>query len=618
MHAIIASMPRKYKILIMLISDVILLPLALWSAIALRYGSFHPMVSGYWWLFLIIPFVTVPIFIKLGLYRAVIRYVDEQIIKTVLYGVTLSNLIIIAIVAMARIEGLPRSSLVIYWAIASGYIAASRYLARGILRTLERKDRRKQKVAIYGAGRAGLQTALALLSGPEYKPVLFFDDHSELHGTTIAGIRVYNSKNAEDIMDRYNCSQLLLALPSATRAVRKEIIQRFEKKNIQLKTIPGMGELVTGKVKIEDIREVGIEDLLGRDPVPPFEDLISVCIQDKVVMVTGAGGSIGAELCRQILKYNPNKIILFEKTEYSLYRLEQELLQIYSREKIVPILGDILSQHQIENTMGNYNVETIYHAAAYKHVPLVEANIISGVINNVIGTLTVAKAAMNLKVKTFVLISTDKAVRPTNVMGATKRFSELILQALADTKPNTRFCMVRFGNVLGSSGSVVPLFKEQIKNGGPVTVTHPDVTRYFMTIPEAAQLVIQAGAMGKGGEVFVLDMGEAIKIVDLARNMIELSGFEVKDLNSDKGDIAISFVGLRPGEKLYEELLIGNKVGKTRHPRIMMAGEEFIEFSILMGHLEKLKFNCENYLQDAVIECLKEVVKEYKQTSNDE
>ncbi|MEK6627606.1 MAG: nucleoside-diphosphate sugar epimerase/dehydratase [Bdellovibrionota bacterium] len=613
MHSYLAKMPRRYKILIMLISDVVLLPLALWSAIALRYGTFQPIVSGYWWLFLVIPFVTVPIFLKLGLYRAVIRYVDEQIIKTVLYGVTLSSLIIIAIVAMTQIQGLPRSSLIIYWVIASSYIASSRYLARGILRTLERKERRKQKVAIYGAGRAGLQTALALLSGPEYKPVLFFDDQSELHGSTIAGIRVYDPKNAENIMDRHSCNQLLLALPSVTRAKRKEIIQRFERKNIQLKTIPGMGELVTGRVKVEDIREVGIEDLLGRDPVPPFEDLISKCIYNKVVMVTGAGGSIGSELCRQILKHNPKKIILFERTEFSLYKLEQELLQVYNREKITPILGDVLNQQQLENIISNHGVETIYHAAAYKHVPLVEGNVISGVINNVFGTLSVAKAAMSLKVQTFVLISSDKAVRPTNVMGATKRLAELVLQALADTKPFTRFCMVRFGNVLGSSGSVVPLFKEQIKNGGPVTVTHPEVTRYFMTIPEASQLVLQAGAMGDGGEVFVLDMGEAIKIVDLARNMIELSGFEVKDKDSDQGDIAINFVGLRPGEKLYEELLIGSKVGKTAHPRIMNADEEFIELKKLMGFMEKLKFNCDNYLDSAAVENLKEIISEYKQ-----
>lgn len=611
MHFFLATLPRRYKILVMLLGDVVLLPLALWSAIALRYGTTEPDVSAYWWLFLCLPFFTVPIFIRLGLYRAVIRYLDEKIIRTVLFGVTLSVLILIALIAMTRIQGLPRSSLIIYWVISISYIVTSRYLARGILRTLERKDSHKQKVAIYGAGRAGLQTALALMSGPEFKPVIFFDDNPDLHGTTVAGVRVYPPKYAEDIMEQHECHQLLLALPSATRAQRKDIIQRFESKNIQLKTIPGMGDLVTGSVTIEDIREVGIEDLLGRDPVPPFEDLISSCVDGKVVLVTGAGGSIGSELCRQILKRKTEKIILFEQSEYSLYKLAQELNNTFGHGRVVTVLGDVLNQDYLENTIAKYQVETVYHAAAYKHVPLVECNVVSGVMNNVFGTMSAAQAAINQNVNTFVLISTDKAVRPTNVMGATKRLAELILQALASQKPKTRFCMVRFGNVLGSSGSVVPLFKEQIKLGGPVTVTHADVTRYFMTIPEASQLVIQAGAMGTGGEVFVLDMGEPIKIYDLAKKMIELSGFELRDPVKDVGDIEIHVVGLRPGEKLYEELLIGDNVQKTKHPRIMMANEDFIEVKTLMGQLEQLKVNCRKNLDADVVKNLKSIVKEF-------
>lgn len=616
MHSFLATLPRKYKILIMLISDIILLPLALWSAIALRYGSFQPDVKGFYWIFLVLPVVTVPVFIRIGLYRTVIRYVDDKILKTVLFGVSFSLLLLITIVLMAQVQGLPRSSFIIYWVIANAYIASSRYLARGILKTLELKDHRKQKVAIYGAGRAGLQTALALMSGAEYKPVLFFDDHRELQGTSIAGIRVYSPKDAEEIMAEHECHQLLLALPSASRFKRRQIVQRFEGKNIQLKTIPGMGELVTGRVKVEDIREVGIEDLLGRDPVPPFEDLISSCIQNKVVMITGAGGSIGSELCRQIVKYKPKKIVLLERSEYSLYKIEMELKSSCGLSVMVPVLGDVLNQEQIENVIRENSVETIYHAAAYKHVPLVESNIISGVMNNVFGTLAVAEAANKLNVATFVLISTDKAVRPTNVMGATKRLAELILQGLASERPATRFCMVRFGNVLGSSGSVVPLFKEQIRQGGPVTVTHPDVTRYFMTIPEASQLVLQAGAMGAGGEVFVLDMGEAIKISDLARKMIELSGFEVK-ADAEKGDIAIQYVGLRPGEKLYEELLIGNSVSHTKHPRIMKAEENYIELQKLNIALKELRSNCENNLKDAVLENLKEIVQEFRHAKND-
>lgn len=612
MHDVLATMPRRYKILIMLLSDICLLPLALWSAIALRYSTLNPHVQPYIWLFFILPLFTVPIFVRLGLYRAVIRYVDEQIMKTVLIGVTLSVLALTAVVTMARIQGLPRSSIVIYWVIGVVYIAASRYMARGIIRTLERKERRKQKVAIYGAGKAGLQTALALQNGPEYKPILFFDDHADLHGATIAGIRVYNPADAFEVMDQHGCHQLLLALPSASRARRRAIIERFEGKNIQMKTLPGMGELVTGKVQMNDIREVGIEDLLGRDPVPPFEHLISACITNKIVMVTGAGGSIGSELCRQILKHAPETLILFERSEYDLYRLEQELKARCSKIKLIVVLGDVLNAEQIRRVITDHRVQTIYHAAAYKHVPLVECNVIPGIRNNVFGTYAVAQAAIDLKVESFVLISTDKAVRPTNVMGATKRLAELVLQALASVNSVTKLSMVRFGNVLGSSGSVVPLFKEQIKKGGPVTVTHPDVTRFFMTIPEAAQLVLQAGAMGSKGEVFVLDMGESVKVIELAHKMIELSGFEVKDPDTNRGDIAIEIVGLRPGEKLYEELLIGNNVGRTQHPRIMKADEEFIPLDQLKIFLEKLLANCDKGLDHNAIENLKEIVKEFK------
>lgn len=611
MKSELATLPRKYKIMIMILSDIVLLPLALWSAIALRYGSFSPDIGSYLWLFLILPFFTVPLFAKFGLYRAVIRYMDEKIIQTVFYGVTLSVLILTSLVVMTRIVGLPRSSILIYWVLSSSYIAASRYLARGIIRTLQRKERRKTQVAIYGAGQAGMQTALALMSGPEYRPVIFFDDNPELHGASVAGIRVYDPKNAIDIMDQFSCHQLLLALPSAKRFRRQEIIRQFEGQKIQLKTIPGMGDLVTGSVKIEDIREVGIEDLLGRDPVPPFEDLILKCIEKKSVLVTGAGGSIGSELCRQILEYKPQVLVLFERSEFFLYQIEQELKQNFSRLQIIPVLGDVLNEDQMRFVLSQYKIETVYHTAAYKHVPLVESNIISGVTNNVFGTLSAARAALKENVETFVLISSDKAVRPTNVMGTTKRLAELVLQGIAKQKPKTRFCMVRFGNVLGSSGSVVPLFKEQIKNGGPVTVTHPDVTRYFMTIPEASQLVLQAGAMGDGGEVFVLDMGESIKIKDLAKKMIELSGFEVKNFTTGEGDIGIEFIGLRPGEKLYEELLIGHNVGRTKHPRIMKADEDYIDMDTLSRLLKKLNENCDAGAAQAVLENLKEIVKEF-------
>lgn len=608
----LSTMPRRYKIVIMVLSDVILLPFALWSAIALRYGTFSPDIHSYIWLFFVLPVLTVPLFAQFGLYRAVIRYLDEKIIRTVTYGVSLSVLLLIAVIVMTRIQGLPRTSLVIYWVLSSSYIAASRYLARGIILTLQRKERRKIQVAIYGAGEAGIQTARALMSGPEYRPVLFFDDSPDLHGAVVAGIRVYDPKNAVEIMDQFSCSQLLLALPSASRSRRQEIIRQFEGQSIQMKTIPGMGELVTGIVRIEDIREVGVEDLLGRDPVPPFEDLIHSCIKGKSVLVTGAGGSIGSELCRQIGRCQPRLLVLFERSEILLYQLEQELKETMPTLRTFPVLGDVLNEEQLLQILKIHQIETIYHAAAYKHVPLVESNVIAGVMNNVFGTLSVAQAALKSGVETFVLISTDKAVRPTNVMGATKRLAELILQGLSKEKVKTRFCMVRFGNVLGSSGSVVPLFKEQIRTGGPVTVTHAEVTRYFMTIPEASQLVIQAGALGQSGEVFVLDMGESIKIKDLAKKMIELSGFEVKDSITGRGDIEITFVGLRPGEKLYEELLIGSNVGKTKHPRILKASEEFIEMGILYSYLSQLRENCKLGREHDVLQNLRNIVKEYK------
>jgi FlaA1/EpsC-like NDP-sugar epimerase len=609
----IAGLPRRFKIYLMLFCDVVLLPLALWSAVALRMGTFTPDTSSYWWLFLVVPFVTVPIFIRIGLYRAVIRYLDDKIIYTVVYGVTLSVLLLTAVVVMGRATDLPRSSVIIYWVMAVAYIASSRFIARGLMRSLERTEDYRQPVAIYGAGRAGMQTAIALLSGPEFRPVAFFDDSKEQHGTNVAGVRVFDPSEAIEVMQAKGCRQLLIAMPSATRSRRREVIQKFEGKDIILKTLPGMGELIDGRVRIEDIREVGVEDLLGRDAVPPIEELISPCIRDKVVMVTGAGGSIGSELSRQISKNRPNKLVLFEQNEYALYKLEYDLQRAFPYLKLVPVLGDVLNQGLVERVIEEHAVETVYHAAAYKHVPLVESNIIAGVMNNVFGAFSAAQAAINKNVKTFVLISTDKAVRPTNVMGASKRLAELILQALASqSNLGTRICMVRFGNVLGSSGSVVPLFKDQIRIGGPLTVTHPDVTRYFMTIPEAAQLVLQAGSMGQGGDVFVLDMGEPVKIVDLAKKMIELSGLEVRDPNTGTGDISIEFVGLRPGEKLYEELLIGSNVTWTSHPRIMRAEESTLEYSYLMSQLAQMQKSCELGQAKDVKDFLKTLVQEYQ------
>lgn len=613
MYQRLAYLPRRVKIYIMLVFDILLLPLALYSAVALRVGTISPEVSSYYWVFFLLPFFSVPIFVRVGLYRAVIRYMDDKIIVTVCYGVSLSVLFLAAVVFMTRVEGMPRSSLVIYWITAIAYIASSRFMARGVLRTLEKKTDRKQRVAIYGAGRSGLQTALALMSGTEYAPVAFFDDNKDLHGTDVVGVRVYDPDEAIQIMAEKDCRQLLIAMPSATRTRRKEIIHKFEGKDLILKTLPGLGELVNGQVRIEDIRDVGVEDLLGRDPVPPFQDLIASCVSDRAVMVTGAGGSIGSELCRQICLNNPTVLVLFERSEYALYKIEQDVLRLHPGMNVVSVLGDVLNEEHVLGVINQYKVSTVYHAAAYKHVPLVEVNVVPGIKNNVFGTLSAARASVRGRVEKFVLISTDKAVRPTNVMGASKRLAELVLQGLSQDKTHsTSFCMVRFGNVLGSSGSVVPLFREQIKNGGPITVTHPEVTRYFMTIPEAAQLVLQAGAMGKGGDVFVLDMGEPVKIVDLAKKMIELSGLELRDPITGAGDISIHFTGLRSGEKLYEELLIGQNVTWTAHPRIMTAQEKCLELKHLLQGLERLQVACVEQSAAQSLELLKQLVCEYQ------
>lgn len=592
--------------------DLILIPLALWSSIALRYGTVDIPVEGIKFIFILLPILTIPVFVRMGLYRAVIRYFDEKALTTILLGVTFSTFIITAYVVLTGTVGIPRSSLLIYWVFCVAYITVSRYAARGLMRQLERKSLRKQKVAIYGAGRAGLQTALSMISSPEYRPVLFFDDNKELWGTQIAGIRIYQPSKAKELMEEYECQQLLFAIPSVSTRRRNEIIKGFEGLGIQLKIIPGMSSIVDGKVKIEDIREVGVEDLLGREPVPSDESLIGNDIKEKVVLVTGAGGSIGSELCRQILKRSPNVLVLLEQNEFALYSVEKEFKALKHNTTIIPVLGDVLRANDVAEIVNKFKVETVYHAAAYKHVPLVEANIISGVLNNIFGTFSVLKACQNSTVKKFMLISTDKAVRPTNIMGATKRIAEMIVQSCADECSNAIYSMVRFGNVLASSGSVIPLFKEQIRAGGPVTVTHPEITRYFMTIPEAAELVLQAASMAEGKDLFVLDMGEPVKILDLAKNMIRLSGFTVRDNENREGDIEIKFIGLRPGEKLYEELLISNASSNTLHPRIMKAVEIGLNSSDVYNYLEKLKVACGDQNVDLVRTIVAEMVPDYR------
>jgi FlaA1/EpsC-like NDP-sugar epimerase len=609
------DLQRRSKVLFMLVTDFFVLPFAFYTSIALREGMLLPDISEYWWLFFIVPFLTIPIFIKIGLYRAVIRYMDLKVLATIFYGALIATLLITAVVAMARINTLPRSSLGIFCIFASVYIGATRLFARGLLQRVELRMDKKKRVAIYGAGRAGTQIAQALLSSREYKPVMFIDDSEQLQNTSLYGLRVFSPVDIEALIVQKNIDEILLAIPSAQRSKKRDLIENLRKHEIAIKILPSVADVVSGRVRIEDVRDVQIEDLLGRDQVPPREDLLKACIFNKVVCVTGAGGSIGSELCRQVANLGPSKLLLIEQSEFALYEIEKELHLNFPHIKINSYLLDVCNEKKLENIFVDNNVETVYHAAAYKHVPLVEYNPASGIFNNGLGTYSAAKAAIKAKVKSFILISTDKAVRPTNVMGASKRLAELILQSLAEKNKEIIFSMVRFGNVLGSSGSVVPLFREQIKRGGPVTVTHPDIIRYFMTIPEASLLVIQAGSMAKGGEVFVLDMGEPVKIYDLAQRMIRLSGFEVRSADTPDGDIEIQFTGLRPGEKLFEELLIGENVLPTSHPSIMMAKESFLineELNAKIDHLVKICLSDNHGTEHRDIKlALQDIVKEY-------
>lgn len=622
---IFSSLPRLQKQILIAITDSLLLLLALWFAFSLRLGVLYiPVNEKIILLFAAIPFISIPIFMQFGLYRAIIRYLGLRALWAVIQAVSLYAMLWGLLILFARIDEVPRSVILINWLVAILFIGGTRMLARWwfakeLLDKSEKKSR-QTRVAIYGAGSAGIQLATALSYSHEYKPVAFIDDKPELHNNHVNSLRVYPFDKLDDLIKKFSVQEVLLAMPSATRSRRNEIIRALEKYQVHVRTLPGMADIAGGQIKIEDIKEVEIEDLLGRDPVVPYHDLLDANIRDKAVLVTGAGGSIGSELCKQIIKLQPKCLVIFEQSEFALYNVNAEL-ELLNKEqgnefKLQPVLGSVLDQERVEKVCQSFSIDTIYHAAAYKHVPLTEKNPLEVIRNNVIGTLMVADAAMNANVETYVLISTDKAVRPTNVMGASKRFAEMVLQALSQQHNTTRFCMVRFGNVLGSSGSVVPLFRKQIEKGGPVTVTHPDIIRYFMTIPEAAQLVIQAGAMGVGGDVFLLDMGEPVKISELAKKMIRLSGLEVCDDENPNGDIRIEYTGLRPGEKLYEELLIGNNPIGTRHPRIFRATEEFIPWEELLNFLDLLQNGLEQGDVESVLTLLLQVVKDYQPQGN--
>ncbi len=609
------KLKRRQKQLIAATADVIFLPIIFYFALILYFdGVPVALFREYGWLALAASATTVPIFIKLGLYRAVIRYIDQKIIFTVVKGATMSVLVLAGFAAAMHVPHLSPAPFWIYWVNSVAYVLASRLAARGFfLGTRERAA--GGRIAIYGAGAAGSVLAKALKPGGEYQPIFFVDDNIQLQNTTIGGIKVYAPSMLPELLVRHNVGAILLAMPSLQKQRQREIVERLDSLKLRIKVTPSIADLVKGLARVEEVRQIEIEDLLSRDPVEPDPHLMSACISGKSVMVSGAGGSIGSELCRQILSLKPKRLVLFDISEYALYTVEQELrgwLRSQGRTvDLVPCIGSVLNYEKCRLVLSTFAIDTVYHAAAYKHVPLVEYNPIEGIRNNVFGTLHFAKAAIAAGVQYFVLVSTDKAVRPTNVMGASKRLAELILQGLARNGSQTRLSMVRFGNVLGSSGSVVPHFRQQIQAGGPVTVTHPEITRYFMTIPEAAQLVLQAGAMGKGGDVFVLDMGDPVRIADLAVRMIHLSGREVKTAENPGGTIEIKYVGLRPGEKLYEELLIGTNVTGTDHPLIMRAREAEIEWPFLDLMLKHLDEACNRCDIEAIRAYLVKLVSEY-------
>jgi UDP-N-acetylglucosamine 4,6-dehydratase len=594
--------PRTVKRAITLAVDFIAVILALWLSFSLRYSTLYSPGIEQLWIFLLAPVVAIPVFIKFGLYRAIVRYLGMRAIWTVVKAASLYTLIyaVIILFSGAELTGVvPRTVYGINILILLVFVGGSRLVARWWFSQVNiglegqvSSGHYAAPVLIYGAGESGAQLAAALRMARQLRPVAFIDDDSSLARQQINGLNVYPFHKLSYLIEKYEVAELLLAMPSVTRSRRNDIIRLLEPFPLHVRTLPSLSDIAKGKVRVTDVQEVDIADLLGREQVQPIGRLLQANITGKVVMVTGAGGSIGSELCRQIIKLKPTTLILFELNEFGLYGIEQELNRIADESiAIYALLGSVQNQQRVEAVCQKFSVNTIYHAAAYKHVPLVEHNTSEGIQNNVFGTLSCAKAAIASNVDTFVLISTDKAVRPTNTMGASKRFAELILQALAaDTKQkgNTRFTMVRFGNVLGSSGSVVPLFRQQIANGGPITVTDSRIIRYFMTIPEAAELVIQAGAMGEGGDVFVLDMGEPVRILDMAKRMIHLSGHHEKDTDNPEGDIEIIYTGLRPGEKLYEELLIGDKVSETEHQKIMRAQERIISWPELQIVLTKL------------------------------
>ena len=596
MNERVMAWPRLGKQLTVIVMDVVLALLATWLAFTLRLDTPHWPIGAQWYVYLLAAALALPIFIRFGLYRAIFRYTGLAALMTITQAVLLYGVALFAILLWQRWLGVPRTIGLLQPIIFLLLVGGSRALARFWLADLGgRRIASEGRLLIYGAGAAGVQTAAAIANAHQFVLVGFVDDDAAKSGRSINGVTVHRPDRIADLVERRGVTDILLALPSASRGRRNEIIASLRSLPVHIRSLPGMSDLASGRVTVRDFNDLDIEDLLGRDAVAADPTVLARNIAGHVILVTGAGGSIGSELCRQILRERPRQLILLDHNEFGLYSIHHELLALcavmHSPVQIVPLLGSVSNMRRLQEVCATYRPHCIYHAAAYKHVPMVESNPSEGVANNVFGTLNVARAALAAGVANFVLVSTDKAVRPTNIMGASKRMAELVLQALAAEAGNagTRFCMVRFGNVLGSSGSVVPLFRAQLASGGPLTVTHPEVTRYFMTIPEAAQLVLHAGAMAVGGEVFVLDMGEPVQIMQLARRMVELSGLRVRDDDAPDGDIAITITGLRPGEKLFEELLIGDNPSPTAHARIMKAHEEFFPWPELEQQLRILR-----------------------------
>ncbi|WP_086156044.1 nucleoside-diphosphate sugar epimerase/dehydratase [Rhizobium sp. Kim5] len=629
MQALVApllAMPRVAKRALALLVDSSFCVLTIWLAYCFRLNEWTVLTGVQWLPVFVSLCMALPIFIVMGMYRAIFRYANMAAFITVLKAIAIYGVAFMTIFTALSVPGVPRTvgilqPFLLLIAIGLSRLGIRYWLGDAYQRILHKNM--LAKVLIYGAGKAGRQLAAALTNSAELNVVGYLDDDPRLKGGVMGGLPIYDPSDLPVLAESLGVHNVLLALPSASRQRRNEILEHVRKARVNVRTLPDLTALAQGRVAVSDIRELEIEDLLGREAVAPRQELLDKAMRKKVVMVTGAGGSIGGELCRQILRNAPSTLILIDQNEFALYSIDAELrklAELYRHEnlQIVPILCSVRDQDRMEHVMQSWRPQTLYHAAAYKHVPLVEHNAVEGIKNNVMGTLITARAANKCGVLNFVLISTDKAVRPTNVMGASKRLAEMVLQALAAEstthRMRTNFSMVRFGNVLGSSGSVVPLFRQQIKDGGPVTLTHPKITRYFMTISEASQLVIQAGAMAEGGDVFLLDMGEPVRIADLARKMVELSGLTVRDEDNPEGDIELSVTGLRPGEKLYEELLIGDNPETTEHPRIMKAREDFLVWPELSRRVNALNAALDRNDMIAARATLAELVSGYSST----